>query len=68
MDMVPKQLPRFVNSMLTSIYYTYTDNEHWFPTSMLIEGEGGFLLVRRAFTMKALLSDHWKRPAGSSAE
>ena len=68
MDMVPKPLPRFVSSLQTSIYFTYTDDEHWLPTRMEIEGEGGFLLVRRAFTMKALLSDHWRIPVGSSAE
>ena len=61
----PDKLPRFVETMDSTIYYTLTENEDWYAEKVVVQGAGGFLFIRRKFTMEMEFSDYWRVNAES---
>ena len=57
---LPEKLPRFVESMESTIYYLLTEDDDWYTKKVVVQGSGGFLFVRRKFTMEMDFSDYWR--------
>ncbi len=68
MEIGPKDLPRFVHELSSTVYYDHWSPKQWYPSRVSIEATGGMLLFKRAFKMEMVLSEHWQRPVSSSSD
>lgn len=69
---VPDPLPKHVKRMQTTLRYEDGGPSGWRPTEMKVEGEGGFLFIRKKFRMRTTFSEFWRAsqllaPSGAKA-
>lgn len=58
----PDPLPRHARRVLTTWRYEDAGPLGWRPVEMNVEGEGGFLFIRKKFRMRTTFGEFWRNP------